>query len=317
MANMKIRHIALCTLVAFSATIVAQAKQLDPVRDDLKTAVRLYELSARSYKKHKNPSQFFWAFKDWVEGDVKLGTAIVLAHHEGVMPTVEVGEGLSFMVKSSSHQKLSIVIRDLKRGEILVNGRRLFWDRKAPFQINTKRLADAAGDVYAQAFEIFDLLDLLMASAHADGGKSADWVPPMPGQEGKSFKDFKGTTPAELKEEVKSNCENEDGSKKWYCKKGFWIGVGIALLIAAIILYFVLKKNDDDESSSNNDNDDDDNDNGGGSSGGGVTVPPPFTPWKDAEDGLTNAVDVPTEPIPENNPSTPVHQPSGNVEWVE
>jgi len=81
--------------------------------------------------------------------------------------------------------------------------------------------------------------------------------------------------PADAQTEAKKRCD------RFYCKKGFWFGVGIVAVIAGIAIALSSK--------------------GGGGGGGGPSLPtlPKPEPWVDAPGGVTSPASAPAPMMPE------------------
>jgi len=246
------RFVARVTCFAFflsmtvgSPSAISGAKQSSDAKQ-LKLMSKIYELSVRSYKKHKNPSGFLWGIEHLIDEDVSAGVAVVLAHSKEVLPTVDYLEASnSLRVNSADGRKITITPVDTANGKFLVQGKAFQWNLSEGFQSNIMRLQALLGGEHAS----FDVWSLLFPSAHAGDGANVQGAPP----------------PASVdpQKEAKEKCKKADGTKKKACGWAFWIGVALAVIAVGLLIYFVTKPKKKKSQSSNSSGGGDDGDDGG------------------------------------------------------
>jgi len=126
-----------------------------------------------------------------------------------------------------------------------------------------------------------------------------DFSQPLPGSQVILTLDYNVQFFAEkILKEAKEKCKKADGTKKKACGWAFWIGVALAVIAVGLLIYFVTKPKKKKSQSSNSSGGGDDGDDGG--------EPPvdDFSPWEDAQDGITSDVAGNTGNAPEGNTPT-------------
>ena len=288
------------SIITGSSPIWAKTVQDNSTLKDVKLMSRIYEMSVRSFKKHKNPNEFLWGIKHLIDSDVSVTIAVALAHTSSVLPTVDVNEkDSSFTVNYSDSKKIVVTPVNLSEGKFLIGKKKFQWRLEDTFQGNIKRI-----QTIFQGSDKYSFLDLILPTAHAGGDDIVPVVPP-PTEYDKQKNKKKDL------EESKKRCTDENGKRrkdKKTCSIGFWIGITLALIAVGLIIYLLTKKNKKkNKPPTNTSSTGGGTPTTGGENPGGGETPPADTPWTDAESGITEAVTPTPGNVDESTPSLEEH----------